>query len=159
LKNKEIVGYKYLNRNIITASVKYKGKDIQILNLHSEYYSDKNLILKKLGISTDQVLKAFEDMYNLIKSYKNKNIIICGDFNIDLFKEHEGPRYKLWSNKTLFIRNNYNNTNKVNIPTNFSQNQKTDFILLNKNSILKTVYSFTYLTNISDHYMVLTDFV
>ena len=45
----------------------------------------------------------------------------------------------------------------INIPTNISKNDKTDFILIKNN--IKTVYSYTETTNISDHYVVIGDFI
>ena len=43
-------------------------------------------------------------------------------------------------------------------PTNFSQNEQTDFILINKSSMIKPKFSNIVETNISDHYLVLSDF-
>ena len=87
---------------------------------------------------------------------KTDNIIICGDFNINIYEKGISKRYNNWEQKTRQYRSNFNNTN---ISTNFSQMEQTDFILLNKNSNIKTTYSHTVKTNISDHYCVITDFI
>jgi len=161
LNNPQIFQYKYLNRNIITASIKYNNKIIQIFNTHLEYFTAKNNILINLGITEDHIIVQFKNLYDLINSYQLiNNKIVCGDFNINLYKKNlNNYRYKKWEDKTQLFRNNFINTNRLTIPTNFSQNDQTDFIIYNKNSKIKNIYSFTVLTGISDHYMLFSDFI
>ena len=47
----------------------------------------------------------------------------------------------------------------IQLSTNFSQNDQTDFIIYHNKSNLKTTYSYIVFTNISDHYIVLADFI
>jgi endonuclease/exonuclease/phosphatase family metal-dependent hydrolase len=159
LLNPEVYSFSYLNRNIITAEVLFNNTKIRIFNTHLEYFETNNQILQNLNITTNQVIQQFKDLENLIDNFKNNNTIICGDFNIDIFNKNIGNRYRNWEEKTSFLRNNYLNVNRIQIPTNFSQQEKTDFIIINKNSSLKTVYSYTVFTSISDHYMVFADFI
>ena len=44
-------------------------------------------------------------------------------------------------------------------PTNFSQEDVTDFILLSKNSNMKPIFNYTIHTSLSDHYPVVADFL
>lgn len=165
LENAEIYQYKYLNRNIITASIKYKNHDIQIFNTHLEYYRGENKILNELKKNSNQVDEQFKNLNELINSFTDKtdNIILCGDLNINVFNLNEinkaNLRYKNWDSNTRSIRNNFNNSNYKVIPTNFSQNDQTDFIFYHKNSKIKNVYARVIFTNISDHYMILSDFI
>lgn len=160
LEDEEVYGYKYLNRNIIKATVTFNRKRIDIYNVHMEYYITSNMILKNMGINTDQVTQSFIDMSELLKGSLD-DVVVCGDFNIDLYKNKQGfdaRRYDNWEKKTKYIRDTFDSTNRTVIPTNFSQNEKTDFILLKKNSNIKSVYSYTVFTDISNHYMVFSDF-
>ena len=157
LENEEIYGYKYLNRNIIKASVVFNNKTIDIYNVHMEYFMTNNKILKDMGITIDQVSQTFIDLIELVKN-NSTNPILCGDFNIDLYKTHSThKRYNNINVKTKYFKENFKSISIVNIPTNFSQNDKTDFILIKNN--IKTVYSYTETTNISDHYVVIGDFI
>jgi endonuclease/exonuclease/phosphatase family metal-dependent hydrolase len=162
LEDEEVYGYKYINRNIIKASVTFNGKKINIYNVHMEYFTTTNMILKNMGINMDQVTKSFQDFANLLKGSVN-NVIVCGDFNIDIYMKKNSKRYNNWEKKTKYFRENFNSINKIVIPTNFSQNEKTDFILLKKNSSgstdIKSIYSYTVFTNISDHYLLFSDFI
>ena len=162
LENEEIFQYKYLNRNIITANVKFNNKIIQIFNTHMEYYIGSNKILNDLKINNDQVNEQFKNLYDLIISYKCKtnNLILCGDLNINMYKDNKiSPRYKNWCNKTKLFRENFTNSTFKMLPTNFSQNDQTDFIIYSNDSKVKKIYSYIVFTNISDHYMVVSDFV
>jgi len=158
LENEQIYGYKYLNRNIIKASVIFNNKKVDIYNIHMEYFITNNMILKDIGITTDQVTRSFIDMSDLLKSSVD-DIIVCGDFNIDIYMKKNSKRYDNWESKTKYIRDNFNSASKIVIPTNFAQNEKTDFILLNKNSNIKSIYSYTVFTPISDHYLLFSDFI
>ena len=140
LHNSEIYNFNYLNRNIITAEVIFNNKTIRIFNTHLDYYK------------TSYIIEQFKDLQILIDYFKNNNSIICGDFNINIFKKN-------WKEKTEYIRNNYINTNKCSSPTNFYQQDQTDFILLLKNSNISIINSLIVLTNISDHNMIFSDFL
>jgi endonuclease/exonuclease/phosphatase family metal-dependent hydrolase len=159
LNNPEVYNFKYLNRNIITAEVTYNNKNIRIFNTHLEYYETTNNNLKQLGFNNNHVIQQFKDLQNLVDHFKNNNTIICGDFNLNIFSKNTGFRFRNWEEKTEYIRNNYINTNRFTIPTNFSQQDQTDFIIFSKNANLKPVHSFIVLTNISDHYMIFNDFL
>jgi endonuclease/exonuclease/phosphatase family metal-dependent hydrolase len=148
LTNSEIYQYTFLNRNFITTSIKYKNKTINIVNCHWEYFDDK----------TDKLIKQAEVFKEVLEQkYKDlHNVIICGDFNLNLYRKNFGIRYNNYDIKTKFIKDNFNMLNKM-IPTNFSQEDVTDFILLSKNSDLKQVFTYTIKTSISDHYPVIAD--
>ena len=96
-------------------------------------------------------------LMDIINSNNNKNTILCGDFNINIFQKKEGIRYTNWNEKTKFLRDNFISTNKSQIATNFSQLEQTDFIMISKNNNIKIIYSTIVKTDISDHYAVLTD--
>lgn len=148
-----IYGYSFLNRNIIKANINWRGKNISIYNTQWEYFNDESKIIKE-----NPLVMQSESFFNILKEDKN-NKILCGDFNINLYKKGITPRYFKWDERTQYLRNEFINTNKSKIPTNFSQMDETDYILMNKNSNLKVIYSLTIKTNISDHYGVLTDFI
>ena len=154
LNNPEVYNFKYLNRNIITAEVTFNNKNIRIFNTHLEYYESTNK-----NLFNNHIIEQFKDLQNLIDHFKNNNTIICGDFNVNLFNKNTGFRFKNWEEKTKYIRNNYINTNRFSLPTNFSQQDQTDFIIFSKNANLITKHSFIVSTNISDHYMVFCDFL
>jgi len=162
LENPKIFQYKYLNRNIITADVKFNNKIVQIFNTHLEYYIGSNKILNDLKINNDQINEQFKNLYELIISYKCKtnNLILCGDLNINIFRDNKiNSRYKNWNSKTKLFRENFINSTYKQISTNFSQNDQTDFIIFHKDSNIKNIYSYVVFTNISDHYMVFSDFI
>ena len=154
-----IYNFKYLNRNIITAEVTFNNKNIRIFNTHLEYYETTNKNLIDLGYKNNHVIQQFKDLQNLIDNFKNNNSIICGDFNINIFNKNNGFRFRSWEEKTEYIRNNYINANRFSLPTNFSQQDQTDFIIFSKNANIKGIHSFIVLTNISDHYMIFSDFL
>ena len=155
LNNPEVYNFKYLNRNIITAEVFFNNKNIRIFNIHLEYFDTPN---ERLGYTTNQVIQQFKDLQILVDHFQNNNSIICGDFNVNVFNKGVGFRFKNWEEKTEYIRNNYINTLKFSLLTNFSQQDQTDFIIFLKNSDLKVMHSFVVFTNISDHYMIFSDF-
>jgi exonuclease III len=161
LENEEIFGFKYLNRNIITCTIKYNNKKLRIFNTHSEYFDTKNSILEKMGITMDHITKHYIDMYNLINSYRMEtpNTILCGDMNLNIFKKGEGFRYKNWEDRTKLFRDNFINSNRTLLSTNFSQSDLTDFIMYDILASIKCIYSFTVFTDISDHYMIFADFL
>ena len=155
IENYEILNFKYLNRNIIKCRINYNNKPVDIINVHLEYFSDYNPIIK----SNDQLIQQFIDLKDIINKLDNKNVIICGDFNINLFKKSNSIRYKDWEKKTEYLKSTFVNTNRTLIPTNFSQNDQTDHIILHKDSKIKSVFSFVVFTNLSDHYMIFSDFI
>jgi endonuclease/exonuclease/phosphatase family metal-dependent hydrolase len=155
IEDYEILGFRYLNRNIIRCKIIFNNKIIDIINTHMEYYEDYNTILE----SKNQVTQQFNDLEEYIEKLKNQNIILCGDFNVNLFNKNEGFRYKNWDEKTKYIRNNFINSNKTKISTNFSQNDQTDFIIHYKEAKLKSIFFFTVFTNISDHYLIFSDYI
>ena len=132
LNNSKIYQISFLDRNIITTQISYKNKIINIVNCHMEY-------------KTKDILQ-----YNILEEIiKNlDNIILCGDFNINLYDN---------KSKIKYINDNFNNTNK-NIISNFHRNNTTDYILLSKESRIKNIYTHTIKTYLSDHYPIITDF-
>jgi len=159
LNNPEVYNFKYLNRNIITAEVTFNNKNIRIFNTHLEYYNASNKFLQDLGYKNDHIVQQFKDLQDLVDLFKNNNTIICGDFNVNIYNKNNGSRFKNWEEKTKYIRNNYISVNRSTIPTNFSQEDQTDFIIYNINSNVKVVHSFILFTNLSDHYMIFGDFL
>lgn len=161
IEDSEILNFRYLNRNIIRCRVIFNNKTVDIINTHLEHYVDYNPILK----SNKQISQQFLDLENYIKSLANDNIIICGDFNINLFTKNNDMnsssfrRYIDWEENTKFIRTNFINTNKTNISTNFNGGGQIDFIIYHINSKLKSIYFFTVFTNISDHYLIFSDYI
>ena len=69
-----------------------------------------------------------------------------------------GPRYNNWNTKVKYLHSEFVNSSKLSFPTNFSQIEQTDFVLINKSSIIKPKFANIIETNISDHYLVLADF-
>ena len=144
----------FINRNIIGIKIKYNNKYIWILNTHLAYFSDKTL----LDLNKETIVLQFETLKQIIqKEFNNKNIIFCGDFNINLYRKGTSYRYKNFD-KVKNITDLFNNTSRVVIPTNFSQNDQTDFILLSKSSDLIPKFNLIYNSNISDHNPLFTDF-
>lgn len=150
----EIYGFKYLNRNILTATIKFNNKLVQIYNTHLEYFSTTNQ-----NLLNNQIDQQFIDLRNLIENTDTPTKIVCGDFNINLYNKLNTFRYKNWENRTKYFRDNFINTNRTKISTNFHVNDQTDMILINNNSKIRSVYSHVNFTNISDHYLYFVDFV
>jgi endonuclease/exonuclease/phosphatase family metal-dependent hydrolase len=151
LINSQVYQYNFLNRNFIVSTVKYNNKEFNIVNVHWEYFKDED----KLIYQTKLLIDKLKELYNL------KNIILCGDFNINLLKKREGKRYIDWEKKTEFIKQNvgsFYSAYKISKATNFSQGDTTDYILVAKQNILKCIYSNIIETDISDHYAVYADF-
>ena len=61
----------------------------------------------------------------------NSNQLNVGDFNINLFKMGTGPRYNNWNTKVKYLHSEFVNSSKLSFPTNFSQIEQTDFVLIN----------------------------
>ena len=152
INNSQIYQYSFLNRNFITTTIRYNNKQFHIVNIHWEYFRDDNY---KLLYQTELLINKLKELYDL------KNIILCGDFNINLLKKRNGKRYIDWEKRTHFIKPDgpFYSAFKPSKATNFSQGDTTDYILVSKRNILKCVYSNIIETNISDHYAVYGDFV
>jgi len=152
---KEKVFHLFINRNIIGIQIKFNNNYIWILNTHLAYFPDKT----PLNLNKDTIVLQFETLKQLIqKEFDNKNIIFCGDFNINLYRKGNSYRYKNYE-KVKNITDLFNNTSKFIIPTNFSQNDQTDFILLSKSSDVKAIFNLIYNSDLSDHNPVFCDFV
>jgi endonuclease/exonuclease/phosphatase family metal-dependent hydrolase len=108
------------------------------------------------------VILQFETIKYIIENeflYKTcKNLIFCGDFNINFFKKGHNYRYKNYDEIKNLMLEYFNNSFKINLPTNFSQNDQTDFILISKNSSLVPKYSLIVYSTLSDHFPLFTDF-
>jgi endonuclease/exonuclease/phosphatase family metal-dependent hydrolase len=143
----------FINRNITAIKINYNHQPVWILNTHLAYYPDKTPIdLKK-----DTIVLQFEVIKYIIENEFKDNIIFCGDFNINLYTQQNNYRYKNFD-KVKNITNLFNNSSKISIPTNFSQNEQTDYILYSKNSKLHPAYSLIINSDLSDHNPILTDF-
>jgi endonuclease/exonuclease/phosphatase family metal-dependent hydrolase len=152
LVNSHIYQYSFLNRNFITTTVKYKNKEFNLVNIHWEYFKDGDKLIYQSRLLIDKL----KELYSL------KNIILCGDFNINLLKKRDGKRYLDWEERTFFIKQNigsFYSTFKPSKATNFSQGDTTDYILATKQNILRCVIANIIKTAISDHYAVYADFV
>jgi endonuclease/exonuclease/phosphatase family metal-dependent hydrolase len=152
LTNSQIYQYNFLNRNFITTTVKYNNIEFNLVNIHWEYFKDEN----KLILQTKLLIDKLKELYNL------NNIVLCGDFNINLLYKQPGKRYIDWDQKTFFVKphnNMFEIPFKLNKPTNYSQDETTDYILVSKQNILKCISSNVIQTNISDHYAVYSDFI
>jgi hypothetical protein len=57
LENEEIYSFSYLNRNVLTATIKFNNKIIRIFNTHLEYFDTKNLILINSGNNENHLVK------------------------------------------------------------------------------------------------------
>jgi endonuclease/exonuclease/phosphatase family metal-dependent hydrolase len=149
----EKIFHLFINRNITAIKINYNNKPVWILNTHLAYFSDKNPIdLKK-----DTIVLQFEVIKYIIEKEFKDSIIFCGDFNINLYTQQNNYRYKNFD-KVKNITNLFNNSSKISIPTNFSQNEQTDYILYSKNSKLTPGYSLFINSDLSDHNPILTDF-
>jgi endonuclease/exonuclease/phosphatase family metal-dependent hydrolase len=151
LINSQIYQYSFMNRNFIVSSVKYKNRIFNIVNIHWEYFKEE----EKLIYQTKLLIDKLRSLYNL------RNIILCGDFNINLLKKRDGKRYIDWEKKTFFVKQHtgeFYSAFKPSKATNFSQGDTTDYILVSKKNILKCVNSNIIETDISDHYPVYADF-
>ena len=154
IKKYKIKQFSFVDRNFIHIEISWNGKNIDIINTHLEYFDLKKSTLD--GVQS-VVLEQFIQLEKYLNSLNNKNVIICGDFNINLYKKKMSIRYKDYDLKTKYLKENYNIIN-TKIPTNFSQEDITDFILLKKNSILKNIFHRVIKINISDHYPVVAFF-
>lgn len=153
----KIIQFDFIDRNFIDIIIEYNGKKINIINLHFEYFNDESLKFPEIK---DVVLKQFEIISEYLKIIKNRNIIICGDFNINLFEKILfNKRYlQNYQKKVDLITKNFKNTSKINIPTNFTQKTVTDYILVSKISKVKTLFTRVIKNSLSDHYPVLAYF-
>lgn len=154
IKNEKIFNL-FINRNIIGIEVEYNNKSLWVLNTHLEYFADK---IK--GIDKNIIVLQFETIKNIIENeFKTNNIILTGDFNINIFRKGFNTRYQNFDDKVIHISSLFNNTSKTLFPSNFHQSDTTDFILIHKNSEFKPIFNLTITSSISDHYPVLADFI
>lgn len=151
-----IVQFSFIDRNFIDIVVKYKDRNINIINLHFEFFNDKSINYPEID---DIVLKQFEILSDYIDN-NNRNTIICGDFNINLFNKLENnKRYKEnYQKKVNIITKYFKNTSKINLTTNFIQNTTTDYILINKIAKIRPFFTQVIKSNLSDHYPIITYF-
>jgi endonuclease/exonuclease/phosphatase family metal-dependent hydrolase len=145
----QIYQYNFMNRNFITTTINFNNKKIHIVNTHFEYYGDVN----KLILQSKLLIDKLKELYDL------NNIIMAGDFNINLYNKGIGRRYKDWENKVRPIIENFNSTSSTSFKTNFNFNDTTDFILLSKKSVINKKFSLIIKSNLSDHFGVITDFL
>jgi endonuclease/exonuclease/phosphatase family metal-dependent hydrolase len=150
----------FINRNIVSIKINYNNKDIWILNTHSAYFSDTTP--ETISLNTDLVVLQFKTIKYIIENeFLNKmykNLIFCGDFNINFFRKNNNYRYKNYDEIKSTMLEHFNNSFKIILPTNFSQNDQTDFILINKNSHIYPKYNLVVYSTISDHFPIFTDF-
>jgi endonuclease/exonuclease/phosphatase family metal-dependent hydrolase len=148
----------FINRNIVSIKVHYNNKDVWILNTHCAYFNENTP--ESIQLKKDMIVLQFETIQTIIQNeYKlYQNLIFCGDFNINFFKKGHNYRYKNYDTIKNLMLENFNNSFKVNLPTNFSQNDQTDFILISKQSTLYPKYSLVVYSTLSDHFPIFTDF-
>ena len=150
----------FINRNIIGIKINHNNKDIWILNTHCAYFNENTP--ESVELKKDMIVLQFETIKYIIenefinKSYKN--LIFCGDFIINFFKKNNNYRYKNYYIIKNLMLDNFNNSFKSILTTNFSQNDQTDFILINKNAQIYPRYSLVVYSTISDHFPIFTDF-
>jgi len=153
IKDSKIYEFSFLNRNVVQANISWNNKIVKVFNTQWEYFNEPSTKTKENPLELQSKI-FFEIINNNLF-----NTILCGDFNINLYKKGFGPRYFKWEERTKLLQNNFINTSKNSFPTNFSQLEQTDFILISKKNNLRPIYSIIVKTNISDHYAVLTDFI
>jgi len=155
--NHNIIQFKFTDRNFIDIEIEYNKMKINIINLHFEYFNGVSLNVPEIK---DITLMQYNILNEYVNKLNNKNIILCGDFNINLFEQiQNNKRYNInYSDKVKLITEYFNNTSKINIPTNFIQNTTTDYILFSKTSKIKPFLTQILKTNISDHYPVISYF-
>ena len=157
IESHEIIQFKFTDRNFINITVKYKERLVNIINLHFEFFNDKSLNYPEID---DIVIKQFEILNEYFRKIDNRNIVICGDFNINLFEKIEhNKRYKEnYEKKVELIRKYYKNTSQKSLITNFSQNTTTDYILTSKISKVRAFFTQVIKSNLSDHYPIIAYF-
>jgi endonuclease/exonuclease/phosphatase family metal-dependent hydrolase len=150
----------FINRNIISVKVNYNNKDIWILNTHSAYFNEDTS--ESISLKKDMVVLQFETIKYIVENeFLNnsyKNLIFCGDFNINLFEKKNNYRYKNYDSIKNLMLAHFNNSFRTSLTTNFSQNDQTDFILISKVSSIRPTHSLVYYSTISDHFPIFTDF-
>lgn len=153
-----IYNYSYLNRNIINVKINYNNDIFNIVNTHLEYFDEKNPILLKNNITHSHLIQEFIDLDYLLDSVNqnNNNVILCGDLNINIYEKQNNYRYKYWDKQHKFIKENFINNIKGKIPTNFSQDTQTDYILTSKQMNYKNK-TIIYFTKLSDHFLLYND--
>jgi endonuclease/exonuclease/phosphatase family metal-dependent hydrolase len=150
----------FINRNIISVKINHNNKDIWIINTHCAYFNENTS--ESIAMNKDMIVLQFETIKYIIenefinKSFKD--LILCGDFNINFFQKNNNYRYKNYDIIKNLILEHFNNSFKAILTTNFSQNEQTDFILINKNAQIYPKYSLVVYSTISDHFPIFTDF-
>lgn len=152
----KIKQFSFIDRNFIHINFNYKNKNIDLLNVHLEYYEVKSINFPDIG---NVVLLQHKLLKEYIESINNTNIIICGDFNINIVNKFPGIRYRNYDMKTKYLTNNFNVINYYKIPTNFSQHTTTDYILNSKKSTLRSIYNYIVTSELSDHYPIMGFFI
>lgn len=144
--------FSFIDRNFIHIEITKNNKNIDIINLHFEYFISKSINNPDIN---DVTLLQHQLFHQYLEKIKNENILVCGDFNINLKNKQVGKRYISFEEKTKYYNDNYNYVNYPKISTNFSQDTTTDFILLSKKSKLKVIYNNVIYSNLSDHYPII----
>ena len=121
-----------------------------------EYFEVKSINYPDIG---NVVLLQHKLLKKYIENIDNRNIIICGDFNINIVNKLPGIRYRNYELKTKYLTDNFNTINYFKIPTNFSQQTTTDYILNKKNSNLRPIYNYIITSELSDHYPIIAFFI
>lgn len=144
--------FSFIDRNFIHINFNYKKKNIDLINVHLEYFETKSINYPDIG---NVVLLQHKLLKEYIENIDNKNIIICGDFNINIINKLPGIRYNDYELKTKYLSSNFNISNYFKIPTNFSQETTTDYILVKKDSNFKSIYNYIVKSELSDHYPII----
>ena len=156
IKKYRINQFSFIDRNFIHINFNYKKKNIDLINVHLEYYETKSINYPNIG---NVVLLQHKLLKEYIETIDNNNIIICGDFNINIVNKLPGIRYRNYELKSKYLTDNFNTINYFKIPTNFSQQTTTDYILNKKNSNLRPIYNYIITSELSDHYPIIAFFL
>ena len=147
----------YINKNInfkIRNDLKiYKYKELESVFIEIINRKGKNTIVGCIYRHPCMEVTEFNDVFlqNILEklSYENKEIIIMGDFNIDILK------YDTNSDSAMFLDNMYENLLLPYIisPTRVTPRSQTLIDNIFSNIIEKDIISGNITTTISDHYM------
>ena len=147
----------YINKNInfkIRNDLKiYKYKEIESVFIEIINRKGKNTIVECMYRHPCMEVTEFNDVFlqNILEklSYENKEIIIMGDFNIDILK------YDTNGDSAMFLDNMYKNLLLPYIisPTRVTPRSQTLIDNIFSNIIEKDIISGNITTIISDHYM------
>lgn len=119
-----------------------------------EIYTNKKLILGNIYRPPRENIENYTIFINEIEAILStfetyENIVICGDFNIDLLKIHEKHMYNTYLE--MFLSNSY--IPKITLPTRITPHSKTliDNIFVKLSNNFSTTTSGIVISNISDH--------